>query len=111
MKPTLYSILVMLIVTATQVPSYAVQTGTLYCDGQIVSIGNTAGEVISKCGQPTYTFQHEQKIVDEYYTTSRIITTIIIDDWTFNFGPDRFQYRLLLKNGRVAEIESLDYGY
>jgi hypothetical protein len=111
MKPALCSILVMLLVAATQVPSYAVTTGTLYCEGRIVSIGDTAGEVISKCGQPTYTFQHEQKIVDEDYPRSRIITTVIVDDWTFNFGPDRFQYRLLLRNGRVAEIESLDYGY
>jgi hypothetical protein len=111
MKTALCSILAILIVAAIQVPSDAVQTDSLYCDGQIVSVGDTAGEVISKCGQPAYVFQHEQKIVEEDYAASRIITTNIIDDWTFNFGPDRFQYRVLLKNGRVSEIESLDYGY
>ena len=110
MKHTLCSILVMLIISATQIPSYAIQSDSLYCDGRIISIGDTAGEVISKCGQPAYTFQREQNIVDELYPT-RIITTVIIDDWTFNFGPDRFQYHMLLKNGRVMGIESLDYGY
>jgi hypothetical protein len=111
MKQAFVSIVIMLIVAAMQVPSYAITTGTLYCEGRIVSIGDTAGEVISKCGQPTDTFQHKQKIVDDNYPAGRIITTVIVDDWTFNFGPDRFQYRLLLRNGRVAEIESLDYGY
>jgi len=68
--------------------------------------------LVRKCGQPTYTSQREQKIVEEGYTHGeRIITTIVIDDWTFNFGRDRFQYRILLKNGRVWKIESLDYGY
>jgi hypothetical protein len=111
MKPTLYLLLVMLVITGSQGPSYAVQTGTLYCEGRIVSIGDSAGEVIGKCGQPACTFQHEEKVVDRTYHRSQIITTVLIDDWSFNFGPDRFQYRLLLKNGRVTEIESLDYGY
>jgi hypothetical protein len=111
MKPAIYSIILMLIVAATQLPSYAVQTGTLYCDGRIVSIGDSAGEVLGKCGQPAYTVQHEEKIVDRIYPGRRVITTVMIDDWTFNFGPDRFQYRLILKNGMVTDIESLDYGY
>jgi len=111
MKPVLCSILMMIIIAALQAPSYAVQTDSLYCDGRIVSTGDSAGEVIAKCGQPAYTFQHEETIVDRIYHGSRIITTVIIDDWTFNFGPDRFQYRLILKNGRVTNMESLDYGY
>ncbi|BDV42957.1 hypothetical protein GURASL_18800 [Geotalea uraniireducens] len=41
----------------------------------------------------------------------RTVTEVTVDDWTFNFGPDRFQYRLLLEDGRVTRIESLDYGY
>jgi hypothetical protein len=111
MKPVLCSILMMIIVAVTQGPSYAVQTDSLYCDGRIVSTGDNAGEVIGKCGQPAYTFQHEEKIIGRTYYGSRTISTVIIDDWTFNFGPDRFQYRLILKNGRVTNMESLDYGY
>jgi len=34
-----------------------------------------------------------------------------IDDWLFNFGPNEFQYQLILENGRVTRIDSLDYGY
>ena len=69
-------------------------------------------DVVRKCGQPTYTSQREQKVVEwGDIPGERIITTVVIDDWIFNFGRDRFQYRVLLKNSRVWKIESLDYGY
>jgi hypothetical protein len=53
------------------------------------SIGDTVGEVLHKCGEPTMS----------------------IDGWTCNVGPNQFQYRLILENGRVARIESLAEGY
>lgn len=110
-KPVICSILAMIIIAATQGRSSATQTDSLYCDGRIVSIGDTAGEVMSKCGPPAYSLQREEESLDRVYRGSRIITTSIVDDWTFNFGPDRFQYRVLFRNGTVWQIESLDYGY
>lgn len=99
----------MLFLTST----YAVATDSMRCQGGIVSIGDTAGAVMSKCGQPAYTTQRERKDVeaDSTGSGSKVITTITIDDWTFNFGSNEFQYRLVLENGRVTGIESLDYGY
>lgn len=113
MKTTLHFILVCAIVTAMNASVFATESGTMSCQGGIVSIGDAAGEVVSKCGQPAYTAQREQKKVTEGSKSSReaVITTVTIDDWTFNFGPDQFQYRLVLENGRVASIESLGYGY
>ncbi len=113
MKTTLRFILVCLILAAMNVSVLATESGTMSCQGGIVSIGDTAGEVVSKCGQPANTAQREQKKVTEGSKSSRetVITTVTIDDWTFNFGPNQFQYRLLLENGRVTNIESLNYGY
>jgi hypothetical protein len=106
-------ILAALVVTTVHVSGYAMETGTMSCKGGIVSIGDTAGEVISKCGQPATTTQREQKRVEKESRSTRgqIITSVTIDDWIFNFGPSQFQYQLILGNGRVARIESLDYGY
>jgi hypothetical protein len=102
-----------LAVSLAHVPGFATETGSLSCRGGIVSIGDTAGEVLSKCGQPAYTTQREEKRVEGGPKSSRdlTITTTTVDDWIFNFGPNEFQYRLLLENGRVARIESLGYGY
>lgn len=105
--------LMLLLLVAIHAPGFATETGTLRCDGGIVSIGDTAGEVVSKCGQPAFTSQREQKKLTDgpKSTRDRTITAVTVDDWIFNFGPNQFQYQLLLENGRVTRIESLDYGY
>ena len=93
--------------------SQATETGTMICDRGIVSIGDTAGEVVYKCGQPATATSREEKRVEggTRTTRDRIVTTVSINDWIFNFGPNQFQYQLVLENGRVARIESLNYGY
>lgn len=105
--------LVILALMAIHVSAFATESGTLICKGGIVSIGDSAGEVIYKCGQPASTTQREQKNTETVskVTRGRTTTIISIDDWIFNFGPDHFQYQLLLENGRVKHIESLGYGY
>lgn len=94
--------------------AFATETGSMRCDGGIVSVGDTAGEVINKCGQPAYATQRLEKVIDQetkgYYQGR--VAEITVDDWTFNFGPNQFQYEVILKNGRVYRIESLNnYGY
>jgi hypothetical protein len=108
-----YVALLVLALIAIHAPAFATETGTMMCKGGIVSMGDSAGEVVSKCGQPATTTQREQKTVEEASKNSRdrIITTTTVQDWIFNFGPDQFQYQLLLENGRVTRIESLSYGY
>jgi hypothetical protein len=112
MKTTYYLILFMLLVITAQASTVALASDSLICKEGIISVGDVASDLMRKCGQPTYVTQREQKIVEAGdIPGERIITTILIDDWTFNFGRDRFQYKILLKNGRVWNIESLDYGY
>lgn len=113
MKTTIRSILAVMFTWILYAPAFATDTDTMSCAGGIVSIGTSAGEVVAKCGQPAYAIQREEKIVEEGPRGSRVraVASVIIDDWTFNFGPDRFQYRVVLRNGFVARIESLDYGY
>jgi hypothetical protein len=102
-----------LLVMAVSDAAFTADTGTMRCRGGIVSIGDTVGDLLGKCGQPFYTTQREEKRVEGGGRGSheRFITTIAIDDWLFNFGPNEFQYQVLLANGRVARIESLGYGF
>jgi hypothetical protein len=112
MKPAYYIILFTLLVITAQASAVALASDSLMCKEGIVSVGDIVSDLVRKCGQPAFATQREQQIVEPGdIPGERIITTIKIDDWTFNFGPDRFQYRILLKNGRVWNIESLDYGY
>jgi hypothetical protein len=112
-KPALCFILLTSLVIGALSPVFAQTSSDLRCDGGVVSVGDYASELLRKCGEPSYATQREQKIVEEgSLTGDHIITTIIIDDWTFNFGPNRFQCRILLRNGRIMKIEIMDYyGY
>ncbi|MBU5638174.1 DUF2845 domain-containing protein [Geomonas sp. Red69] len=92
-------------------PAFA-DSETVRCKGGIVSVGDSAGEVLAKCGQPATTSQSSKKVVQkEQSGPTRSITNIIVDNWIFNFGPNEFQYQLELQDGRVSRIQSLDYGY
>lgn len=97
-------------------PALATETATMICKNGIVSKGDFTGDVISKCGEPTGKTQREEKRFEK--TKERggvkektVVTTVTIDDWTYNFGPNEFMHRVLLENGRVTLIESLGYGY
>jgi hypothetical protein len=105
--------LVVLFVTATHSLSAASETGTMICQGGVVSTGDTAGEVVAKCGQPATSTTREGHKVGQTYGKDhgKTVSTVAIADWIFNFGPNNFQYQLILENGRVASIMSLDYGY
>ena len=115
MQTTLCFILLLLVLLISGAPSPVfAQTSSsdLRCDGGLISVGDYASELLRKCGEPIYATQREQKIVEESFTGDHIITTVLIDDWTFNFGPNRFQCRILLRNSRVWKIEIMDhYGY
>lgn len=101
------------LLVATCSAAYATETGSMICKGGIVSIGDTSGEVVAKCGEPATRSSREEKRVAEETRSGhpRVVTTISIDDWIFNFGPNEFQYQVILENGKVARMESLGYGY
>ncbi len=104
-------ILAFILINAIPVSASNFDSDSIFCNGRIISIGDPAGEVLQNCGLPAYSTQREQQIFEQIGPGLIVANTVIIDDWTFNFGPNRFQYRLILKNGRVARIEGLDYGY
>ncbi len=111
MKSACCAVVLLLFLTATQWDAFASTSDTLDCTEGLISLGDLAPDILRKCGQPTYSTQREEKIVDDTLPGGRIIKTFIIDDWTFNFGPTRFQYRLLLRDSKLWRIESMGYGY
>ncbi|MBU5613448.1 DUF2845 domain-containing protein [Geomonas azotofigens] len=106
------TVIVSLSVVMLAAPAFA-DGDTMRCKGGIVSVGDSAGEVLAKCGQPATTTQSSKKVVqkDQPYASTKTITNIIVDNWIFNFGRNEFQYQLELQDGRVSRIQSLDYGY
>ncbi|MEE9523526.1 MAG: DUF2845 domain-containing protein, partial [Thermodesulfovibrionales bacterium] len=61
-----------------------------YCGNNLVSEGNTTAEVIQKCGAPMWKERHEEIFIEGLDSDKERRKTIIIEEWTYNFGKDRW---------------------
>jgi hypothetical protein len=82
---------------------------TMRCEtGHVVSSGDTAADVLSKCGKPT---QREKRQECHTLSAGRQRTDCVtVDMWTYNFGPHRLLHRLIFKKGRLAAVRTHGYG-
>jgi Protein of unknown function (DUF2845) len=89
----------------------------LRCDNQLVSVGNSRDLVRNRCGTPidisTSTEYRTQSITryGRVSLTDEITIEVKVETWIYNFGPHRFMQRLQFRDGTLASIVSLDYGY
>lgn len=93
------------------------------CDsGRIVSRGDHVVEVRNKCGDPDAVVQRTEKRrikqklvrwvagVAEEISEEREVE-VLVDEWTYDLGPQRFMRFVLFENGRVAGVRAGDYGH
>ena len=118
----------MLIVGAS--PAYA-----LFCGSAIISEGDHKLDVLRKCGEPVAV--EEEVVYETIYVDPhghprhrrplrkdflhpwhgvpigpQILTVpVLIEVWTYNFGPHRLMYRLHMVEGVLRDIRTLGYGY
>ncbi len=100
------------------------------CDGKLISVGVSKYEVLSKCGEPTFSnTRYERRIKRDFYRDlfrSREIDRrepelyreplfveeeVVIEEWTYNLGPRSFIRYLIFENGRLVDILTGDYGF
>ena len=92
------------------------------CGNKLVSVGDTKSEVLNKCGPPTWTEQRkeyrlERVYGESYYKGEELREPILskvevnIEEWFYNFGPNRLIQIFRFENGKLVEIETGDYGF
>jgi hypothetical protein len=81
------------------------------CEGKIISVGDTSGELLAKCGEPDWKQSHTEEIVKTLDEDNKRKIIIDVEEWTYNLGPRRFMRIFKLKNGKVVDIRLGDYGY
>lgn len=66
-------------------------------------------DVIRRCGEPDFTDRHYDKraFTRDGMTRSYAIT---VDEWTYNFGPNRFTATIIFENGRLADVRRGERG-
>ena len=87
----------------------------LRCNGQVVSVGDSAREVLDVCGRPTHVESAVEVLPELVYDTLRgtylhIPTHVDKSLWTYNFGPTQLIYRLTFRGNTLVEIETGGYG-
>ena len=99
------------------------------CGTHIITRGDLQAKVLRYCGEPAqtssrfitrasaynaYGVRHRNRADKSiagggnYYYFSE---EILVEDWVFNFGPNKLMRRVTFENGEVVEVDTLDYGY
>jgi hypothetical protein len=89
----------------------------LRCGTHLVSEGDSASMVAAVCGTPAdVTRTAILRPAALWYGGHRVflggdLVEVLVETWLYNLGPDRLMRRVRFEDGRVVEIETLDYGY
>jgi hypothetical protein len=92
-------------------PAHAFRCGT-----RIISRGDHVSKLLQFCGEPVTV---QSRLAQRAFTTDRgrvyvfpgLVEDVVIEDWTYNFGPNLLMRQVRLENGFVAEVRNLGYGY
>src|SRR4051812_16704707 len=98
----------------------------MYCGSRVISVGDTLYQVRSACGEPddaqhrveTRTVRRRVRVPCEgnqrqgggCETTVEHSTDVVIDEWTYDFGRQRFIRFLSFCDGRLASVQTGGYG-
>ena len=78
---------------------------SIRCDGGLVGIGDSRLDLLAKCGPPS--LQEAEQVV----LTVDTDLSLLIERWTYDFGPQRFIQVVSLRGGKVIAVERGGYGH
>lgn len=111
--PRAASILVMVALCAAA----PLRADALRCGSKLVAEGDTRTAVEAKCGPPEDVSRRTRLaplVVWRHGRPYRLgdgPIEVVIEEWTYNFGPHRFMRRVRFEDGIVVRIDTLGYGY
>lgn len=80
------------------------------CGGRVISIGDTKADILIKCGEPFSKSSHQEELKERLDDSSSRKVITIVEEWTYNFGPQRFMRVITFRNGTVVDIRTAGYG-
>jgi hypothetical protein len=101
-------------VLATALLSLAAPAHAFRCGSRIITRGDNADKILRFCGQPVsvQTRYSQRGYISEYGRRfPGFVEELIIEEWTYNFGPQHLIRVVRLENGLVADVKVLGYGY
>jgi hypothetical protein len=87
----------------------------LRCGQRLIAAGDHASRVLRFCGEP---LAIESSYAQRLYVGDKAtaffpyaFADVRIDEWTYNFGPQRLMRVVRIENGIVTDIRSIGYGF
>ena len=75
-------------------------------------IGDSKAVVFMKYGEPTETNTHQESVSEVHYRdqgnylyAEKCVKFINIDQWIYDFGPDRLVQKLIFKDNRLVDLD------
>ena len=104
--------LFVLVAALAAFPAYA---DAVDCQGGAVFIGQTALDLLGKCGEPSWSDERIQERSTFVFDPSRQLSevrkiSVIVARWTYDFGPSRFIQTVTLEDGKVVAVDRGGYG-
>ncbi|MFA5982785.1 MAG: DUF2845 domain-containing protein [Methylococcaceae bacterium] len=87
----------------------------LRCGHLIVELGDHKADVFQKCGRPDFVDERLAAVGSTLRHPAGVLQLdqseqIVIEEWTYNFGPRRFKQLLIFENSILVEINDLSRG-
>jgi hypothetical protein len=90
------------------------QADGLRCGARLISPGDPAVKLLHYCGKPdsvsTSHFERRGFFRFGHYFPG-FVEDVLVENWTYNFGPHRLMREVRVVDGIVKQIDSLGYGY
>lgn len=88
----------------------------LRCGNRVISRGDHAVKVLHYCGEP---IAIQSRIVHRrvsafgsfFHPRLGLLEDVLIEEWTYNFGPGKLMRQIRLENGFVRDVRELGYGF
>lgn len=83
----------------------------MHCGYRIVSRGDSAAKVLQFCGKPETVARHR---AERIYTSKHgvllpgFIEEVWVEDWTYNFGPNKLMRLVRVEDGVVTNVRTLE---
>ncbi|MHB8844845.1 MAG: DUF2845 domain-containing protein [Nitrospirota bacterium] len=80
------------------------------CSDRVISVGDSKTDILIRCGEPFFTTSHQETVKERFGDASSRTVMVTVEEWTYNFGPQRFMRVITFRNGTVADIRTGGYG-
>jgi hypothetical protein len=89
----------------------SVTPGQGECGERIISVGDAKTDVLAKCGEPAWTESRQESLSEKFDDGQARKVFVTVEEWTYNFGPNRFLRIFTFRNGKLSDIRTGGYGY